>query len=332
MASWKTNMSALKIVFAGTPGFAAHHLNALISNGHQVVAVYTQPDRAAGRGKTLQASPVKELALKHNIPVYQPQSLKAEEAQAELAKLGADLMIVVAYGLLLPKTVLEIPARGCINVHASLLPRWRGAAPIERALLAGDSETGITIMQMDVGLDTGDMLYTLKTPITVSDDRMSLENKLANLGHQALLQTLVDIDLLQTNAVVQDDSLSTYAKKIEKIEALINWSNSADEIGRIVRASIGRNPAYSFLQGERLRVLKAKPTDTSHKITAGTIIDVARGDSKSLAFISVACGDGVLLLEALQLPGKNPASVRDLLNSYGQLFTSGNRFSDREAQ
>lgn len=323
-------MSALKIVFAGTPAFAARHLSTLIASGHKVVAVYTQPDRAAGRGKTLQASPVKELALEHNIPVYQPQSLKTEEAQNELASLGADLMIVVAYGLLLPKAVLEIPARGCINVHASLLPRWRGAAPIERALLAGDHETGITIMQMDVGLDTGDMLYVLKTPIGDSDDRLSLENRLAELGCQALLHTLSNFDLLQAQATTQDSSLSTYAKKIEKTEALINWSFQAKEIDRIVRASIGRNPAYSFLQGQRLRVLKATPMDHPHKQIPGTIIDVLRKDARSPAFVLVACGTGALLLEELQLPGKNPACVKDLLNSYSTLFAAGNCFSDKE--
>ncbi|MDP2126870.1 MAG: methionyl-tRNA formyltransferase [Pseudohongiella sp.] len=323
-------MSALKIVFAGTPGFAARHLDALLSSGHNVAAVYTQPDRAAGRGKSLHASPVKELALKHNIPVYQPQSLKSDEAQAELAKLGADLMIVVAYGLLLPKAVLEIPARGCINVHASLLPRWRGAAPIERALLAGDSETGITIMQMDVGLDTGDMLYTLSTPISASDDRVSLENRLADLGCQALLHTLGDFDTLQAKALAQDDAETTYAKKIDKTEALINWASSAESIGRTVRASIGRNPAYSFLQGQRLRVLKARPVSGSHKEAPGTILEIVRTDSKSPAFISVACGNGILMLEELQLPGKNPASVRELLNSYSSVFTAGNCFSDQE--
>jgi methionyl-tRNA formyltransferase len=323
-------MSALKIVFAGTPGFAARHLDALISNGHPVLAVYTQPDRAAGRGKSLHASPVKELALEHNIPVYQPQSLKSEEAQAELAKLGADLLIVVAYGLLLPKAVLEIPARGCINVHASLLPRWRGAAPIERALLAGDSETGITIMQMDAGLDTGDMLYKLTTPVSDHDDRVSLENRLAELGCQALLHTLSDFDALQANAMVQDNASTTYAKKIEKTEALINWGNSAAEIDRTIRASIGRNPAYSFLQGQRLRVLKARPVPGTVKVTPGTILEVVRTDSKSPAFISVACGDGVLMIEELQLPGKNPASVKDLLNSYSSLFTAGHYFCDQE--
>lgn len=323
-------MSALKIVFAGTPGFAAHHLTALITGGHHVVAVYTQPDRAAGRGKTLQASPVKELALEHNIPVYQPQSLKTEDSQRELAQLGADVMVVVAYGLLLPKTVLDIPVRGCINVHASLLPRWRGAAPIERALLAGDSETGITIMQMDVGLDTGDMLYVMKTPLSDDDDRLSLENRLADLGCQALLHTLANFDSLQAQAVSQDDSLSTYAKKIDKSEALINWNKSAEDIDRTIRASIGRNPAYSFLQGQRLRVLKAKPVADSHQLPPGTIVDIVRKDARSPAFIAVACGQGMLMMEALQLPGKNPARVKDLLNSHSAMLATGNRFSDQE--
>lgn len=323
-------MSAPKIVFAGTPGFAARHLEALITGGMSVAAVYTQPDRAAGRGKTLQASPVKELAQKHDIPVYQPQSLKSEQAQAELALLNADLMIVVAYGLLLPEAVLAIPTRGCINVHASLLPRWRGAAPIERALLAGDRETGVTIMQMDVGLDTGNMIYVLKTPVSEKDDRLSLENRLAELGCEALLHTLANFDVLQAQAVVQDNDLSTYAKKIEKSEALIQWTQSSQDINRTIRASIGRNPAYSFLQGQRLRVLKATPVTRSEQAKPGTIIDVIRQDGGSRAVISVACGEGSLLLEELQLPGKNPASVKDLLNSYGSLLSTGNCFSDQE--
>lgn len=325
-------MSALKIVFAGTPGFAAQHLHALIAAGHQIIAVYTQPDRAAGRGKTLQASPVKELALRHRIPVLQPQSLKPEDAQQALAGLGADLMVVVAYGLLLPKAVLDIPPRGCINVHASLLPRWRGAAPIERALLAGDSETGVTIMQMDVGLDTGNMLYTLKTPIGSNDDRLTLEHRLAELGCQALLHTLANFDALQASAIVQDDSLSTYARKIEKSEALIDWHSSAAVIDRVVRAGIGRNPAYSFLLGQRLRVLKASPDMTPHSMAPGTIIDADKKGAGTHMFIEVACGEGRLMLEELQLPGKNPASVKDLLNSYRSLFAAGNRFCKSDTE
>ncbi|MEX2335529.1 MAG: methionyl-tRNA formyltransferase, partial [Pseudohongiella sp.] len=226
----------MKLIFAGTPAFAATHLGALIEQGHDIVAVYTQPDRAAGRGKKLHASPVKVLATQHNLPVLQPASLKSPEAQAELAAFKPDLMIVVAYGLLLPKAVLDTPRFGCINVHASLLPRWRGAAPIERALLAGDNETGVTIMQMDVGLDTGDMLYKLSTPLSDDDDRQQLEDRLAILGCEGLLHTLHHFASLRDHAEKQDDALSTYARKLEKSEALVDWQASSIDISRTIRA------------------------------------------------------------------------------------------------
>ncbi|HLT63054.1 MAG TPA: methionyl-tRNA formyltransferase [Pseudohongiella sp.] len=324
-------MPDLKIVFAGTPAFAARHLQALLAAGHTPVAVYTQPDRSAGRGKTLQASPVKQLAQSHNLPVFQPVSLKTPEAQAELAALQPDLMIVVAYGLLLPKAVLDIPRFGCINVHASLLPRWRGAAPIERALMAGDAETGVTIMQMDVGLDTGDMLFKVQTPISDTDDRQTLEDRLAELGCDALIKTLADLQSLQANAEKQDDSLTTYARKIEKAEALINWQGPAAEIDRLIRSSIGRNPAYSLLQGQRIRILKAQPVSLSKNAEPGTIVEVSRGNANSPAAIVIACGEGAIAATQLQLPGKNPANVRELLNAYSSLFAPGARFSDQEA-
>lgn len=324
-------MSALRIVFAGTPVFAARHLDALLSAGHIPVAVYTQPDRSAGRGKALHASPVKQLAASHQIPVFQPVSLKSAEAQAELAALDADLMIVVAYGLLLPKAVLDIPRRGCINVHASLLPRWRGAAPIERALLAGDRETGVTIMQMDVGLDTGDMLFKASTPIADTDDRLTLEERLAHLGCDALLKTLANLDPIQAMAEKQDDSQTTYARKIDKAEALINWQLSSSEIDRVIRASIGRNPAYSLLQGQRIRILKASPVDASNNAVPGTLIDIHRGDAHTPAALIIACADGAIAASQLQLPGKNPATVRELLNAYSSLFSVGVCFSDQES-
>jgi methionyl-tRNA formyltransferase len=323
-------MSALRIVFAGTPAFAARHLQALLSAGHTPIAVYTQPDRSAGRGKTLQASPVKQLAQSHQIPVHQPLSLKSEEAQQELAALKPDLMIVVAYGLLLPEAVLKIPRFGCINVHASLLPRWRGAAPIERALMAGDAETGVTIMQMDVGLDTGDMLSKVYTPITADDDRVTLEERLAEAGCDALIQTLANLAALQAGAEKQDNSLSTYARKIEKSEALINWHQGTAEVDRLIRASIGRNPAYSLLQGQRIRILKAEPVSATGDAIPGTIVDVNRGSATTAGSIVIACADGAIAASQLQLPGKNPASVRELLNAYSSLFAVGTRFSDQE--
>ncbi|MEG3026124.1 MAG: methionyl-tRNA formyltransferase, partial [Aeromonas sp.] len=229
-------MNKLKLIFAGTPDFAARHLAALLSSDHEVVAVYTQPDKPAGRGQKLTASPVKELALAHELPVYQPASLRSEEAQAELAALGADLMVVVAYGLILPKVVLDTPRLGCINVHGSLLPRWRGAAPIQRAIWAGDTETGVTIMQMDVGLDTGAMIRKVTCPIASDETSTSLYDKLAELGPQALVDTLNAMAAGEARAQEQDDALANYAQKLSKEEARIDWSMDAAAIERCIRA------------------------------------------------------------------------------------------------
>lgn len=322
-------MADLKLIFAGTPDFAAAHLQALLDGGKQVCAVYTQPDRAAGRGKKLQASPVKQLALEHDIPVYQPRSLKDEEAQAELAALDADLMIVVAYGLLLPQAVLDTPRLGCINVHASLLPRWRGAAPVERAILAGDERTGITIMQMDAGLDTGDMLYTVETPITPADTRITVEQRLTSLGCEALLHTLADFDTLRRQAQPQDDALSTYAKKLDKAEARLDWTLTASELDRRVRAGVGRLPAYSLLDGERVRFLSTRVGTGKPTAAPGTIIGTSRGEDDTVA-LDIACSDGILQLLELQLPGKNPMSVKDMLNARRDQFAAGKQFTDVE--
>ncbi|MDX1811781.1 MAG: methionyl-tRNA formyltransferase, partial [Gammaproteobacteria bacterium] len=226
----------MKIIYAGTPEFAAVALRALLKTSHEIIAVYTQPDRPAGRGRKLTPSAVKQVALEHNIPVYQPASLKDESAQQELANLNADIMVVAAYGLLLPKAVLDIPIRGCLNIHGSLLPRWRGAAPIQRAIEAGDAETGITIMQMDVGLDTGDMLLKKSCEITDADTTATLHDKLAELGGAAIVEAL---DLLEKNALPaekQDDAQAVYAHKLNKAEAVVNWNESAAIIQRKIRA------------------------------------------------------------------------------------------------
>lgn len=318
-------MSALRIIFAGTPAFSATHLETLLHAGHDVIGVYTQPDRAAGRGKKLQASPVKQLAEKHSIAVFQPASLKDPQAQAQMAALQADLMIVVAYGLLLPQAVLDIPRLGCINVHASLLPRWRGAAPIERAILAGDEETGVTIMQMDTGLDTGAMLCTLQTPIDLLDDRISLESRMARLGSEALLATLADVSNYQAKAQTQNDSSSTYARKLDKSDALIDWQGHAVNVNRSIRAGIGRHPAFSILDNSRVRFLRATPLDEKHSVQPGTILS-----SPSHDFLRVACRDSVLAVYDIQLPGKNPASVRDTLNAHRGYFAAGKQFHSQE--
>lgn len=318
-------MADLKLIFAGTPDFAAAHLQALLDAGMQVCAVYTQPDRAAGRGKKLQASPVKQVALAHDLPVFQPASLKNEQAQAELAALDADLMVVVAYGLLLPQPVLDTPRFGCINVHASLLPRWRGAAPIERALLAGDERTGITIMQMDIGLDTGDMLHTVETPIGEHDTRISLEQRLTTLGCEALLHTLGNFETVRGQAVKQDDALSTYARKLDKAEAQLDWTLPAVELDRRVRAGVGRLPAFSWLDGERVRFLETCVSTADSGKAAGTIIGSSRLADGALA-LDIATVSGTLQLSQLQLAGKNAMSVRDLLNARREQFAAGRQF------
>ena len=232
----------MRIVFAGTPEFAAQHLQALLDAGRQVIAVYTQPDRPAGRGQKLMPSPVKQLALQHSIPVYQPQTLRDPAAQTELAALRADLMVVVAYGLILPQAVLDLPRLGCINSHASLLPRWRGAAPIQRAIEAGDAESGVTVMQMEAGLDTGPMLLKVSTPIDAEDTGGSLHDRLAALGSDAVVTAVAALEAGTLSGEVQDDSLATYAHKLNKDEARIDWSRPAAELERPRRSRSGWSP------------------------------------------------------------------------------------------
>jgi methionyl-tRNA formyltransferase len=304
----------LKIIFAGTPDFAARHLQALLHSEHHVAAVYTQPDRPAGRGKKLQASPVKTLALEAGIDIQQPLSLKNPDAQTVLAAYGADLMIVVAYGLLLPAAVLDLPRFGCINVHASLLPRWRGAAPIQRAVEAGDELTGITIMQMDVGLDTGDMLSIHPCPISPRDTAADLHDRLADLGPPALLQALRELQQGTLHREKQNDSLATYAHKLSKEEALIDWSQPARQIDRRIRAFNPFPVAFTTLDGENLRIYEADIRSQTHTASPGTLL---RADKE----LVVACGDHTsLALLMVQLPGKKRVAVRDLLNgSAGRL-------------
>lgn len=308
----------LRIIFAGTPDFAASSLAALIDSEHQVIGVYTQPDRPAGRGRKLKASPVKSLALENDIPVYQPQRLKGEAEQAELASLNADLMVVVAYGLLLPLAVLEAPKYGCINVHASLLPRWRGAAPIHRSLLAGDAETGITIMQMDEGLDTGDMLFKNTCSILPDDTSGSLHDRLAILGASALINTLQLIQSNQLNPLKQNDADACYAHKLTKEEGVIDWSNSAETIDRQVRGLSPWPIAYTTLGDDNLRILSASPEATNTSAQPGTIIEAHKDR------IIIACGNTTALgITRLQLPGGKPLATKDVLNSRKELFSTG---------
>ncbi len=305
----------MRIIYAGTPDFSVAALDALISSSHQVVAVYTQPDRPAGRGREPKASPVKEKALQHAIPVYQPSSLKQPEAQQALAALDADLMIVTAYGLLLPIEVLQAPRLGCINIHASLLPRWRGAAPIQRAILAGDRTTGITIMQMDQGLDTGDMLAVTECEISTEDTGSSLHDKLMLLGAQALMSALPAIAEQTISRVQQHDADACYASKLNKAEAAIDWQQSALEIERAIRAYNSWPVAYcSYLKKNKSSVLRLWQADVVVPVSAvkappGTVI------AESAQGIDVATGDGVLRITELQAEGKRKMSVADFLNA-----------------
>lgn len=311
----------LKILFAGTPEFAAIALAQIIKHEHEVVAVYTQPDRPAGRGRKLMPSPVKQIALDNKIPVEQPDSLKKDPEAIETLKTYApDVMIVAAYGLLLPQAVLDIPTYGCLNIHASLLPRWRGAAPIQRAILAGDKESGITIMQMDAGLDTGDIL--LKKPLLITDTMNAgeLHDQLAALGSQAILQTLDDVAAHKLRPIKQEPALATYAKKLDKQEAWIDWTQSAQHIDRQIRAFNPWPVAQTQLDEKILRVRKARPLDTPDNNTPGTIVQ-ANNEG-----IDVACGEGLLRLLDGQLPGGKPLAVNDLLNGHGALFSVGQRF------
>lgn len=298
----------LNIVYAGTPEFAATALAALLKTEHHISAVYTQPDRPAGRGRKLKASPVKELALEHHIEVRQPESLKDAEIQQALAELKPDVMIVAAYGLLLPAEVLAIPRLGCLNIHASLLPRWRGAAPIQRAILEGDAETGVTIMQMDVGLDTGDMLYKLATPITTEDNAQRLHDRLADLGAQAIVEALAAIQAGTLTPEPQDDSLANYAKKLNKAEAAIDWLQPAAQIARQVAAFNPWPVAQTQLEEQVLRIWEAEPLSEASGATPGTV--VAEGKQG----IDVACGEGTLRLKRLQLPGGKPLTAAEFLN------------------
>jgi methionyl-tRNA formyltransferase len=312
---------ALKIVFAGTPDFAREHLQALVEGHYLIVGAYTQPDRASGRGKKTRPTPVKAYALEQHIPVLQPASLKGAEAQAELAALQPDAMVVVAYGLLLPQAVLDIPRLGCINVHASLLPRWRGAAPIERAIAAGDKTTGVTIMQMEAGLDTGPMLSQQRCPIDAQTTGDSLRHELAQLGSVALLGTLQQMASGPLHGEIQNDALSCYAPKLSKAEAWIDWSQDAATIARHVRAFCSSNVALSQIGDERIKIwmAQAEPAAQQQK-TPGTVLQVGKNG------IDVACGQGVLRITRLQLAGGKPLPVDAILNGRASLFAPGARF------
>ena len=309
--------SALRLVFAGTPDFAARHLRALLDSPHEFIAVYTQPDRPAGRGKKLRASPVKQLAGEAGLKVFQPASLRDTTVQQELASLRADLLIVAAYGLILPQAVLEIPTFGCINVHASLLPRWRGAAPIQRAIEAGDRESGITIMQMDAGLDTGAVLASTSLPIAADMSAGKLHDALAERGVPLLLEVLDDLAGRLAQAQPQKDEDACYANKVEKTEAEVDWREDA---ATILRKILAFNPfpvAWTTVEGLRLKIWRVKRAEG-----AGSEGEILAADDAGLV---IACGHGALCVTELQLPGGKPLATSEVLRSRRELFAVGRK-------
>lgn len=299
----------MKIIFAGTPAFAATALEALVAAGHEIVLVLTQPDRPAGRGMKTAASAVKLLAMNHGIALLQPPTLKSQALHTKLKAYGADIMVVAAYGLILPPTVLNIPRFGCFNIHASLLPRWRGAAPIQRTILAGDQETGITIMQMDTGLDTGAMLFKARLAIELSDTTQTLHNKLSKLGAHSIVTALTLLYQGKLVASVQDEVFACYAPKINKAEAAINWQQDACQINLLIRAFNPSPGAYTQIQGNVLKIWQGKVV-MGESGKPGEIISVRRNG------IIVACGSGAIILETLQKPGGKKLNAAEFLAGY----------------
>ncbi|ABC26952.1 methionyl-tRNA formyltransferase [Hahella chejuensis KCTC 2396] len=309
--------SPLKVIFAGTPDFAASALQALLDANYQIVAVYTQPDRPAGRGNKLLPGPVKQLALKHTIPVEQPLNFKNEEDRQQLRDYEADVMVVAAYGIILPQAVLDAPKRGCLNIHASLLPRWRGAAPIQRAIIAGDQESGITIMQMEAGLDTGPMLLKTVTPISADDTGRTLHDRLAQMGGEAIVKALALLQEDKLQAERQQDDLATYAHKLQKEEARIDWSEPASLIQRKIAAFNPWPVCFTEDNGQTIRIWAASASADMSKAKPGTILE------RSAEAVKVACGEGVLSITSLQLPGGKPISCKDLINGGKPLMQLG---------
>lgn len=314
--------SPLSIVFAGTPDFARDHLQALLHSEHRVVGVLTQPDRPAGRGKKVRHSPVKTLAAAADLPVHQPASLRNADDRAPLKMWAPDVMVVVAYGLLLPQSVLELPTYGCLNVHGSLLPRWRGAAPIQRAIEAGDTETGVTIMQMDKGLDTGAMLNSRSFPLEDTMSSAEVFKRLAVLGPALLLETLNNLNEVRSKAETQDENLATYAEKINKAECNIPWGESAIVIARRIRAFNPAPMCFSFLGDLRIKIFQARALETPRaEPVPGKILSAGREG------IVVACGAGALAIEIAQFPNAKPLPASELINGRKQVLSPGNIFT-----
>lgn len=300
----------MRIIFAGTPDFSVPVLQALIASAHTLVGVYTQPDRPAGRGRKLQQSPVKQLAVQHGIPIFQPHSLNSSAEQLILQELQPDLMVVVAYGLLLPQVVLDIPALGCVNLHASLLPRWRGAAPIQRAILAGDTRSGVCLMQMEAGLDTGPVLAMTGCDIGATDTGGELHDRLSVMSAQLLASNLDALADQSLTALAQNDQLATYAKKLSKREAVIDWTQTAEQIDRQVRAFNPWPVAQTRYGDKVLRIWKTRPISEAATQLPGSVIATGK------AGIQVACGENCLCLQDVQLPGGKRMTAAQFLNAH----------------
>lgn len=308
----------MKIIFAGTPEFALPALKKLLNSDHEICAVYTKPDKPSGRGQKVSPSPIKTFALESNLPIYQPESLKNPESQKEMQELNADLLVNVAYGMLLPKQILNIPKFGCINIHPSLLPLWRGAAPIQRSILAGDTITGVTIMEMDVGLDTGDIYKQTELPIDTKDTSTTLFNKAATLGSEMLLEVINKIENKTAITIKQDNSKSTYANKISKDEAKIDWSKSAKEIDQMIRAFNPWPIAYMEFHNKNIRIWESDYISHSNSTTPpGTIINTNKNS------IDVMTGSGLLRILKIQIPGSKILSSEQILNGHKDTFTIG---------
>jgi len=303
----------MRIVFAGTPKFSVKSLSVLNQSEHEVIAVYCQPDRPKGRGKVLTACPVKVCAKANNLLVIQPEDLKDKQSQSQLALLNPDVMVVAAYGQILPKSILEIPKLGCLNIHASLLPRWRGAAPIERAILKGDKETGISIMKMNEGLDTGDILLDKKCTISNHETAQTLHDTLSNIGANAILETLNMLPTLKARP--QQNNEATYAEKVTKDEAQIDWHQSAEKISRVIRAFNPRPIAYTNAMAKQFknRVLRIIEAEIVNRQTTNSPGEVIKYD-KDVCYI--ATSNGVINLKKVQLSGKNKVSIKDFNNAY----------------
>jgi methionyl-tRNA formyltransferase len=310
----------LKIIFAGTPAFSLPCLQALHHAGHNIVAVLTQPDRPSGRGQKLQASPIKQWALEHDLTVLQPLTLRNTDIQEALKKFNADVMVVVAYGLILPKVILDMPTFGCINVHASLLPRWRGAAPIQYAIRSGDTKTGITIMQMDVGMDTGDILKQADCSIDIQDTSETLFNKLSLIGPKILLETLDDIQENKITPIPQDEAFVTYSPKIEKQEAHINWNSKSEQILLTIRAFYPWPICYTEYQGIPIKIHQGSKISYTGQETPGTILSTK--EDKLL----IKTSDGAISIQAWQWPNQKVVSIKDWLHAKANLLQIGSQF------